>query len=727
MSTLPFRSASLAPFFAPNGVAIIGASRDPNKLSYGVVRNLVDPERGYPGPIYPINPKADEILGLKCYPDIAAVPDPVELAVLILPAGLVSAAVEACGRRGIKAAVVISGGFREVGPEGAAREREMVEIAARYGMRVMGPNGIGVIDTHTPLNTTFVKGMPPQGYIAFLSQSGALCGGIIDWTMGRGIGFSRFLSVGNEADVNETDVIPFLAADESSKVITLYLEDVKGGPAFVDALRGAAAAKPVLVLKSGRTAGGQAATASHTGALAGSHAAFRASCKQTGAIEAETVQALFNGALALAYQPLPAGNRIAIVTNAGGPAALAADALEPAGLRLARTGAEAQAALRRFLIPDAQVAGPVDLLGGADEHGYRRALDAVLADPACDGVLAILVPQALVNPVAVVEAFGAAAAAQASERKPVLACLMGEASLDAAHQAAHAAHIPAYTFPEDAVAAFGALWQRARWARSRQGDTGTQGQGGGVAAEMAEHSLARAKARREAQDTLLIARSAGRRALDAAAARPLLAAYGIATPAEFLATSPYEAETFARRIGFPVALKLISPEILHKSDIGGVLLNVADEAAASAGFEAIVARAQAAHPGAHVRGVQVQQMVTGGQEVIVGVKRDPTFGPLIMFGLGGVYVEALADVSFRLAPLSAADAEALIDDVRSAKLLTGLRGAPPADRAALVDAIVRVGQLAADHSDIAELDINPLVVLPEGGGVMAVDIRLILG
>ena len=644
-------------------------------------------------------------------------PDPVELAVLILPAGMVAGAIEACGQRGIKAAVVISGGFREVGPEGAAREAEMVAIAQRHGMRIVGPNGIGVMDMHTPLNTTFVKGMPPKGSIAFLSQSGALCGGIIDWTIGRGIGFSRFLSVGNEADVNETDVIPFLAADDATRVITLYLEDVKGGPAFVDALRDAAARKPVLAIKAGRTASGQTATASHTGALAGAHAAFRAACRQTGVIEVESIQALFNGALALAYQPLPHGNRIALVTNAGGPAALAADALEGAGLRLARTGAETQAALRSFLIPDAQVAGPVDLLGGADEHGYRQALDAVLADPECDGVLAVLVPQALVNPVAVVQAFGAAAAAQVEPRKPVLACLMGEASLDAAFKAAHAAQIPAYTFPEDAVAAFGVLWQRARWLEQRSGG----------AEEQRRRGAREEEARREVQQAIRLAKANGRRALDAAEAAPLLAAYGIATPAEFLATSPHEAADFARRVGFPVVLKLISPDILHKTDIGGVILNVQDEQAASAGFETIVARARAAHPDAHVRGVQVQKMISGGQEVIVGVTRDPTFGPLVMFGLGGVYVEALADVSFRLAPLTAADAEEMIDEVRSARLLTGLRGAPAADRAALVDAIVRVGQLAADHPEIAELDINPLLALPEGQGVIAVDARIILG
>ena len=718
MTSLPPRSASLAPFFTPNGVAIIGASRDPGKLSYGVVRNLADPERGYPGPIYPVNPKADEILGLKCYPDIAAVPDPVELAVLILPAGMVAGAIEACGQRGIKAAVVISGGFREVGPEGAAREAEMVAIAQRYGMRIVGPNGIGVMDMHTPLNTTFVKGMPPKGSIAFLSQSGALCGGIIDWTIGRGIGFSRFLSVGNEADVNETDVIPFLAADDASRVITLYLEDVKGGPAFVDALRDAAARKPVLAIKAGRTASGQTATASHTGALAGAHAAFRAACRQTGVIEVESIQALFNGALALAYQPLPHGNRIALVTNAGGPAALAADALEGAGLRLARTSVETQAALRSFLIPDAQVAGPVDLLGGADEHGYRRALDAVLADPDCDGVLAILVPQVLVNPVAVVQAFGAAAAAQVEPRKPVLACLMGEASLDAAFKAAHAG-------PDSGLHLPGGRGGGVRGAVAA-GAVAERRSGGAEEAEERERRGGE-EARQEVQQAIRLAKASGRRALDAAEAAPLLAAYGIATPAEFLATSPDEAADFAQRIGFPVVLKLISPDILHKTDIGGVILNVQDEQAASAGFETIVARALAAHPDAHIRGVQVQKMITGGQEVIVGVTRDPTFGPLVMFGLGGVYVEALADVSFRLAPLTAADAEEMIDEVRSARLLTGLRGAPAADRAALVDAIVRVGQLAADHPEIVELDINPLLVLPEGQGVLAVDARIILG
>lgn len=713
------RPSSLQPFFTPNGVAVIGASRDPSKLSYGVIRNLVDPERGYPGPIYPINPKADEILGVRCYPDIGAVPDPVELAVLIIPAAAVVGAIEACGRRGVKAAIVISGGFREVGPEGVAREREMIAVAKHFGMRVMGPNGIGVIDTHTPLNTTFVKGMPPKGRIAFLSQSGALCGGIIDWTVGRGIGFSRFLSVGNEADVNETDVIPFLAAHDATKVITLYLEDVKGGPAFVRELRDAAARKPVIVLKGGRTGSGQAATASHTGALAGVHASFSAACKQTGALEVESVQALFDAALAFAYQPLPRGNRIAIVTNAGGPAALAADALEASGLLLARTAAETQARLRPKVAADAQLSGPIDLLGGADEKTYRLAMDAALADPNCDGVLAILVPQVLINPVAAVEAFGAAVAAQGGQAKPVIVCLMGDISLGEASATAHQLQLPAYTFPEDAVRAFGALWQRTQFVNR-------------LARGGAQYSLSEAerllvgRGRRKVQETLMLAHAAGHRRLDAAACRDLLDAYGIHTPQEFLTRDPSDAVRFAGEIGYPVVLKIISSDILHKSDIGGVIVGAKDADAVREGFTAILTRVRAAHPGAQIRGIQVQEMIQGGHQVIVGIKRDPTYGPLVMFGLGGIYVEALADVSFRLAPLTRADAEEMIDEVRSAKLLQGLRGAPPADRSALVDAMIRISRLAAEHEEILELDVNPLLVLPAGQGVVAVDARAIL-
>lgn len=700
---------TLLPYFKPRGIAVIGASADPEKIGHGVLKNLLHPEFGFRGPIYPVNPKASEILGLKCYPSVLDVPDPVDLAVIVVPAAAAPAVMEDCGRRGIRAAVILSGGFRETGPEGAERERQCVDIAARYGMRLMGPNCIGVMDMHTPVNTTFVAGMTRPGNIDFVSQSGALCGGILDWAQARGINFSRFLSIGNKADVNEADLIRFLAKDQESRVLAVYVEDVKDGPAFLEAARYAAARKPVLILKGGRSQSGQAATASHTGALAGAHAAFTAAAKQTGLIEFHSVEAMFNAALALAHQPLLRGDRVAVLTNAGGPAVLAADALESAGLKMASTSPEVRSALRPHLAPDAAVHGPVDMLGGADERQYRAALEILLDDPANDGILVILVPTVLNRPAAIVEAMVTVLRERHSP-KPVLLCLFGEAHLKGAYIAADRGGLPAYRFPEDAAEAFAILRRRARWLERGESPTLPSA---GQAAQRARALLAEVRQR-------------GYRALDAAAGRALLEIYGIPTPQDRLATTPEEAARFAAEIGFPVALKLASPDILHKTEVGGVLLNISDEAAAREGWQTIVGRARAAYPRAEIRGVQVQPMIVGAQEVILGVKRDPIFGPLMMFGLGGVYVEALADVSFRLAPLSQTDAEEMIDEVRSAKLLQGLRGAPPADRPALVEAILRLGQLAAECDEIEELDINPLMVLPAGKGVLAVDVRAVL-
>jgi acetate---CoA ligase (ADP-forming) len=719
---------TLTPFFKPNGVAVIGASNDPAKIGHGVLQNLIHPEFGYTGPIYPVNPKADELLGRRCYPSILDVPDPVDLAVIVVPSAAAPAVMEDCGRRGVKAVVILSGGFRETSPEGAERERQCIEIAKRYGMRLMGPNCIGVMDMHTPLNTTFVPGMTRAGLIDFVSQSGALCGGIIDWALARGLNFSRFLSIGNKADVNEADLIRYLAGDENSRVLAVYVEDVKDGPAFLEAARIAAAHKPVLILKGGRSKSGQAATASHTGALAGAHAAFAAAVKQTGLMEVETVEALFNAALGLAHQPLPRGDRIAVLTNAGGPAVLAADALDASGLTLPPTCPETCTALRTCLSPDAGIHGPVDMLGGAGEVQFRCALEALLADPGNDGILVIVVPTLLNKPAAIIEAV-VAVCHELKPSKPILACMFGEASLDAAYAAADQGGLPAYRFPEDAVQAFQIMRQRALWLETEHPLPETPS---GIAPQQARNLLSAATrtGRSATGDSRTLTPDGGGmppRAVDAAAGRAVLEAYGIQTPKDMLASTPEEAAHFAAEIGFPVALKLASPDILHKTEVGGVLLNVPNEEAVRAGWQSIVGRAREAHPHADIRGVQIQQMVQGGQEVIIGVKRDPIFGPLIMFGQGGVYVEALADVSFRLAPLSRQDAEGMIGEVRSAKLLEGLRGAAPADRSALVEAIVRIGQLAADCPEIEELDVNPLIVLPAGQGTQAADVRIILG
>ncbi len=701
---------TLTPFFKPAGVAVIGASNDPAKLSYGIVANLLDPQFGFPGPVYPVNPKAEQILGKKCYPSILEVPDPVDLAVIIVPSAFAPGVMEDCGKRGIKAAVILSGGFHETSAEGAQREQQCLESARRYGMRLMGPNCIGVMDMHTPVNTTFVTGMTRPGVIDFVSQSGALCGGIIDWAQARGLTFSRFLSIGNKADVNESDLLRYLAADDLSRVLVIYVEDIKDGADFIAAAREASARKPVLILKGGRSISGQAATASHTGALAGAHAAFQAAARQTGLIEFEKIEHLFHAALGLAHQPLPRGKRIAVLTNAGGPAVLAADALESAGLTLSVTSAETRRLLSACLSPDAGTGGPVDMLGGADVEQYRCTLDVLLADPANDGVMVVVVPTLLNHPREIMEAV-ITLQREKKPAKPILACLFGEVSLKEAFAAADQGGLPAYRFPEDAVLALQVMRQRALWLE-------------------AEHPLPEALPgvdRERVAGLLASARQAGHTALDAAAGRLVLEAYGLQTPADMLATDPDEAARFAARIGFPVALKLASPDILHKTEIGGVLLNVPDEVAVRQGWQEIITRARATHPQAELRGVQVQQMVRGGQEVIVGMKRDPIFGPLVMFGLGGIYVEVLRDVSFRLAPLSRLDADEMIREVRSARLLEGLRGAPAADRPALLEAILRIGQLAADFPEILELDVNPLMVLPAGQGALAADVRLILG
>lgn len=495
--------SQLTPFFDPSGVAIIGASADPRKLSHGVLRNCLS--YGFAGAVYPVNPRAQEILGLPCYPDIEAVPDPVELAVLMTPAATCPSVLEACGRRGLRAAIVISGGFREVGAEGLALEQELLRIAAQHDMRLIGPNCVGTLDAHTGLNTTFIRTMPKPGPIAFVSQSGAICGGILEWTAGKGIGFSRFATLGNATDVTETDLLLDLAEDPNTRVIVAYIEAIRDGRRFIDVARQITPHKPILVVKAGRTQAGTRAVSSHTGSLAGALAAYDAAFQQAGVIRVDTVEDLFDHALALAYGPLPAGPRVAMVTNAGGPASLAADVVEQVGLTMPPTPEATLAALAGFTHPEAQLANPVDMLGGAEPAQYEQAVAALLASDAYDAVLPILVPQALVDPLAVAEAIARAAAGgstsgdptdarglsgglraaeshedEESQRietqgsryaapsggystsgKPVVVCLMGDEIVRQPMAVLHQHQIASYIFPEQAARALGTLWRYA--------------------------------------------------------------------------------------------------------------------------------------------------------------------------------------------------------------------------------------------------------------------------
>jgi acetyl coenzyme A synthetase (ADP forming)-like protein len=684
----------LNPFFNPNGVAVIGASRDPHKLGYGVVRNLV--EYHYRGPIYPVNPVASEILDLRCYASITEVPDPVDLAVVVVPAPVVADMLDQCGKRGIKHAIVISGGFRETGPEGQAREEALARVAQRHGLRLVGPNCIGTIDTHASVNTTFVVGMPQVGAIGFVSQSGAMCAAVIDWARGAGVGFSRIVSLGNQADVNETEMLTALVDDPQTRVITAYIEGVTDGRAFMQAAAEAARRKPVVMLKAGQGASGAKAVASHTGALAGSAEAYEAAFRQSGVLRANTMEELFDWARALAWQPLPKGDRVAVLTNAGGPAILAVDVIEASGLQVAPLTEQTRAYLRPRLPPAASVQNPVDVLAGSGPGTYAVALDALLSDPTVDAVIVIMAPNDWFLPASLAEVIAEAAAVH---HKPVLASIMGLASVDQALAILHQRRVPNFAFPERAASALAAMLTRQRWL-----DTPPEPP---VELSGTDQEAARA-------------------ALDHGDFPYLLAAYGVVLPPTWLACSAEEAVRLADDAGYPVVLKLVSPDITHKSDVGGVALNLTNGDAVRAAFDRILTTARAAYPDAAIEGVLVQKMLTGGQEVIVGVRRDPQFGPLALVGRGGVDVELLRDVATGIAPLTYSQAERMLDSTRTGVRLKGWRGTPPGDRNAVLDALLRLSQAACDFPEIAELEVNPLYVLPEGQGAFAVDVRGVL-
>jgi acetyl coenzyme A synthetase (ADP forming)-like protein len=679
------------PFFKPLGVAVIGASRDPHKLGYGVVRNLI--EYRYQGAIYPVNPVAGEILGRACYPSIMDLPDPLDLAILILPAPVVADVVDQCGKRGIKHVIVVSGGYSETDTEGAAREEFLARVAQKHGIRIVGPNCIGTIDTHTPINTTFVVGMPQAGDIGLVSQSGAICAAVIDWALGAGVGLSRIVSLGNQVDVNETEMLAAMAEDPQTRVITAYIEGVADGRAFMQAAEETARRKPVVVLKAGQGTSGAKAVASHTGVLAGSAEAYDAAFRHSGILRANNTEELFDWARALAWQPLPEGDRVAVLTNAGGPAVLAVDAIEAVGLRVAPLTEETRAYLRPRLLAAASVQNPIDVLAGAGPGTYAVALDALLSDPTVDAVIVIAVPNDWFLPASLAEVICEVAAVH---HKPVMASIMGLASVDQALAILHRKRVPNFAFPERVPSALAAMLARRRWL-----DAPAEGP---VKLTGIDHDRARA-------------------ALDRKDFPAVLTAYGIRLPPTRLAAAPDEAVRLAEEIGYPVALKLASPDITHKSDVGGVVLNLDDGDAVRAAFDRILASAHATHPDAVIDGVMVQKMLSEGQELIVGVRRDPQFGPLALVGRGGIDVELLRDVAMGIAPLTRSQSERMLDSTRSGIRLKGWRGSPPADRTAVLDAMLRLSQAASDFPEIAELEINPLYVLGEGQGAYAVDVR----
>ena len=691
-------------FTEARGVAVVGASTSPEKLGYQVLNNIL--QYGYEGAVYPINPTAPEILERKAYASVLDCPDPVDLAVILVPNKAVPGVLEQCGQRGLKGAVIITAGFREVGPAGKALEQQVIDIAKRYGMRIVGPNVLGIIDTVLKLNASFAAGMPRRGKIAFMSQSGALCTSILDLALGQGIGFSRFYSIGNKADINELDLVKAWAEDPETRAIMGYLEGITNGPEFIRVASEVTRHKPIIAIKSGTTSAGSKAVSSHTGTLAGSEAAYDAAFKQCGIIRAGSVQDLFDYAQAFARQPLLEGNAIAVITNAGGPGIMASDAIEHAGLRLAALAPETKQYLQPLLPAAASVANPIDVLGDAPAERYALGIEAALKDPNVNAVLLVLTPQTSTQIPETAEVLGKLSKQYG---KPVFGAMMGDAAIRKGVEVLRSYDVPNYQVPERAVAAIAAMWEHRTWLNTPR-----------LAVE--EFTVDRD----QVKDVFAKVRADGRVTMGDSEARDILEAYGIPLPKSAVAATADEAVAFAESIGYPVVMKIASPDILHKSDIGGIKLNISSASEVRDAFDLLVYRGQRFMPDATIWGCQIQQMVKGGREVIIGVNRDPQFGPLIMFGLGGIYVEALKDVTFRVAPLDRRAATEMLGEIRAYKLLRGVRGEKPSDQAAVVDTLLRISQLVTDFPEIVELDINPLMVFEQGKGVLGIDMRLAL-
>jgi acetyl coenzyme A synthetase (ADP forming)-like protein len=694
----------LEALFSPDSVAVIGASINPSKLGYVITDNIL--KYGFGGKVYPINPKEDEILGLTAYPSVTDVPGPVDLAVIAVPSTVVASVMKDCGEKGVRAAIVITAGFRETGAEGRKMEREVMAIAEQYGIDVLGPNCLGLIDTNSSLNASFAASMPQHGEVSFMSQSGALCTGVLDWAAVNHVGFSRFVSLGNKGDLNEVDFIRAWKDDPNTKVVMAYLEGVVDGEAFIEASTELARVKPFVVLKAGTTSAGSRAVSSHTGTLAGSDTAYETAFAKAGILRARSVGDLFAYATALAYQPLPKGRRVAIVTNAGGPGIMATDACEENGLTLPRMSQETVERLREVLPPAAGFYNPVDVLGDALADRYVAALQAVLEDENVDAAIVLLTPQAMTEIKATAQAI-VDLAQQCS--KPVLASFIGGKDVAAGSEILGRGNVPFYGFPEQAAEALVTMVRYKEWLETEL-----------------QEPVRMSADRERASMSLLTAKKAGRLKLNEMEARQIMAAYEIPLPKSQLATSAEQAARFASEMGYPVVMKVISPDILHKSDMGGVVVGVDSPQSARQAYQDIMIRARRYMEDADIWGIAVQEQVQKGKEIIIGVNKDPTFGHMIMLGLGGIYVEVLKDVQFGIAPLTPRQARAMITSLRSFPLLAGVRGEESSDIDALEECLLRISQMVTDLPEIAELDINPLFVYPEGKGIIAVDARIVV-
>lgn len=691
--------------FKPKSVAVIGASNTPGKVGHIIVDNLIND--GFKGTIYPVNPKGGEILGKKAYANIKDIPETVDLAIITIPSVFVNTVVKECGEIGVQNMVVITAGFKEVGEEGAKLEAELTALGKEYAINIIGPNSLGITDSHTPLNGSFSQMMPPEGNMAFISQSGAMMVAIIDWSVTSGIGFSKVISLGNKAGVSEIELLQYLAEDDETKVIICYLESISEDEDFIRTMRETAHKKPIIVLKSGSSSAGAEAASSHTGALAGSDLAFDTAFRQSGIIRVETMAELFDLGLAFSKAPLPKGDHVAIVTNAGGGGVVTVDAMEKTGLKLAQFDEETTAKLKKCVTEEGSAKNPIDVLGDAPVHRYKESLEIVLSQDNVDSLIVMVCPTASADPDGIANAI-------LEERKefdkPIIVVNMGGPSFEKANDILRENGVPTYVFPETAVKALQAMTRYAKLENRVYDD---------VIDNISDVDKDAVKAifdkvKADGRDTLL-----------GSEAYAVAEAYGISAAPIKLSTSAEEAAQLAEEMEFPVVLKIASDKILHKSDIGGVKVGINSAEEAKATYDEIIANAKAAHPDIIPDGVEVQKMMDSGEEVIVGMINDQQFGPMIAFGMGGIYVNLIEDVSFNLAKgMSSQEIEEQIANTKVSQLLEGYRGEAPCDVEEVKEAIKRVARLTLDFPEITELDINPIFVYEEGSSALDIKIKL---
>ncbi|MFO8111779.1 MAG: acetate--CoA ligase family protein [Desulfosalsimonadaceae bacterium] len=691
--------------FKPRAVAVIGASSTKGKVGHDIFANLLRGE--FKGTLYPVNPGARSILCVPCYKSVLDIDDDIDLGMIILPPKAALEAVKDCVKKNVKGLVIVSAGFKEIGGEGAEIEEEIARICRKADIRLIGPNCLGVINPHgdVRLNASFSTHMPEFGNISFISQSGALCTSVLDFAQSRGFGFSKFVSIGNKADVDELDLLRYYHKDPETHVIMIYMEALRMRPGIIHEVKHIVSGHrptPILVIKSGKTAAGASAASSHTGSIAGTEAVYNAIFDASGIIRVDTVDSLFDYAIAFGAGRIPDGNRVAIITNAGGPGIIATDMSEISGLKLARFSKNTDDILHQYLPPTANFNNPVDVIGDASSDRYRYALEAVINDEGVDCVLMILTPQSMTDAIGTAKAI---VSIYRETTKPIICCFMGVVDVSAGVKYLHENHVPVYSFPENAAKAMGKLYEATKWLTRKI---------------LPQYDLRfdREKAGRIVAQSI----ESGKMVLGEYDGAELLKCYGFELPPMEIAASADDAAAIADKIGYPVVMKIASSDILHKSDAGGVVLGLKNPEAVAKAYDEIVKNAAAYKPDAVIEGVLVQKMAPAGQEVILGVSKDPEFGHLLMFGLGGIYVELFKNVTFRLAPIGRNNARRMITGIKGFEVLTGFRGKPEADIETLEKMLVSLSNMVMDNPQIKELDINPLLVHEKGKGATVADI-----